>query len=116
MGDSVKCGTFGCNPAVAGQIAQQLNGIKSSLEAFGQDKRPFEGVTGSQRVEKALNDFFSDSSDSRDKMRGLLDRAAGLLGGLAEGTTGVDQGLAGSLEVKSQPDGADGHVRAGAAR
>lgn len=90
--------TFGCDPQVAGQIAGELAQIRSGMTSMGQVFDAYGGATGSSDIEEALDRFFSKSSDNRENMDGLLERASGLLRGLAEGTLSVDQGLAGSLE------------------
>jgi hypothetical protein len=89
---------FGCNPQAAAQLSQDLAQIRADLAAdSGRDA--WHGSTGSTRVDRALGDFFADSSDSRAAMGSLLDRASGLMRGLSEGTLAVDQSLAGSLET-----------------
>lgn len=88
---------FGADPQVAGEMSKELAGIRSDMGAIRGLFDGYDGATGSARVESALDDFYTDSSDSREKLDQLLERAAGLLGGLAEGTTSVDKGLAGSL-------------------
>jgi hypothetical protein len=89
---------FGCNPQAAGQLSRTLAQIRADLSADG-ERDAWNGSTGSSRVDGALNDFFAGSSDSRASMGSLLDRAAGLMRGLSEGTLAVDQSLAGSLET-----------------
>jgi hypothetical protein len=91
-------GTFGANPQVAGQVSGELAGIRSEMQGLGKIFDGYRGATGSKRVEGALNDFYEDSSDSREKLDKLLERASGLLRGLSEGTIAVDNGLADSLE------------------
>jgi len=90
-------GTFGSNPQVAGQMSQELATVRSEMTSMGRTFDGFDGATGSRRIEAALDDFFSKTSDNRKKMDGLLERASGLLAGLAEGTMAVDKGLADAL-------------------
>lgn len=101
-------GRFGCNPAVAGQVARALAEVRTDMDSLGAFFDGFDGATGSTRVESALDDFFADSSDNRSRMGKLLERASGLLQGLAEGTTEVDAALAKSFEpvrdVSEAPD------------
>ncbi len=94
---------FGCDPQVAGQVSSELARIRSDL---GSGRRPFDGydqATGSRPVATALEQFFSASSDNREKLDRLLERASGLLQGLAEGTTTVDHGLAAAIEPENGP-------------
>jgi hypothetical protein len=89
---------FGCNPEAAAQLSQTLSQIRADLSAAG-ERDAWNGSTGSSRVDGALTDFLVDSSDSRAAMGSLLDRAAGLMRGLSEGTLAVDRSLAGSLDT-----------------
>lgn len=89
---------FSADPQVAGDVARELNRIRTDMRSLGRTIDRYDDVTGSARVQAALHDFFDDSSDNREKLDGLLERAAGMLRGLAEGTTSVDKGLAGALE------------------
>ncbi|MGQ0774814.1 MAG: hypothetical protein ACT4NY_10415 [Pseudonocardiales bacterium] len=90
---------------MADQVSRELAQIRSNMTSMGRIFDGFDGVTGSTRIEGELDTFFSESSDYRDNMDGLLERASGLLAGLAEGTTTVDTELAGALEPEggSQP-------------
>jgi len=101
-------GTFGSNPQVAGQMSRDLAAVRSEMKSMGKTFDGFGGATGSRRVEAALDDFFAKSSDNREKMDGLLERASGLLGGLAEGTMAVDKALADALEPETAPPAAGG--------
>ena len=78
--------TFGCDRQAASQMSTELAQIRSDMTAMGRIFDGYHGATGSGRIEQALAEFFSDSSDNREKMDGLLERASGLLAGLAEGT------------------------------
>ena len=90
-------GTFGGNPGVAADLAHEFASIRSSMQSLQGMFDAFDGATGSERIEKALDDFFAKSSDSRTALDGLLERAAGLLRAFAEGTAAVDQALRDSL-------------------
>jgi acetate kinase len=90
-------GTFGSNPQVAGQMSRELATVRSEMMSMGRTFDGFDGATGSGRIEAALDNFFSKTSDNRKKMNDLLERASGLLAGLAEGTMAVDKGLADAL-------------------
>jgi hypothetical protein len=94
--------TFGANPQAAMQASRELAQIRSDLSALAGGRAGFEGVTGSSRVEEALDRFFSESSDNRENMDKLLERSAGLLRSLAEGTASVDRAMADALQVKAR--------------
>jgi len=97
--------SFGGDAAVARQLSGDLAGIRATLADLGKVFDGLDGVTGSEEVEKALGEFVSQSSDSRKKMDGLLERASGLLRGLAEGMTEADAGLHATL-VQAETDAA----------
>ncbi|MGH3903920.1 MAG: hypothetical protein ACRDTE_07010 [Pseudonocardiaceae bacterium] len=107
---------FGSDPQVADEMSRELAQIRSRMKSMGRIFEGFEGATASSRIEGELDTFFSKSSDYRDNMDGLLERASGLLGGLAEGTTSVDEGLATSLEPEDAPPPADATPVAGTAK
>ena len=88
---------FSCDPQSAGQVAGELTQVRTDMATMGQSLDGYGPATGSAKVQEALHDFVADSSDNRKHMSELLDRAAGLLRGLAEGTTSVDRSLADSL-------------------
>ncbi|WP_131770731.1 hypothetical protein [Candidatus Protofrankia californiensis] len=88
---------FESDPDVARQVSNDLADIRSTLTSLGAAFDGLHGVTGSKEVETALDHFVSHSSDSRESMDKLLERASGLLRGLAEGVSEVDSGLAGAL-------------------
>ena len=91
---------FAADPLEAGRVAQELTGIRSGLNAAG---GLFAGAeaTGSDRVQGALQRFQDDSTENRTHMGAQLDRAAGMLFGLADGATAVDQALSDALDRKS---------------
>ncbi|MGH3806759.1 MAG: hypothetical protein ACRDRU_09020 [Pseudonocardiaceae bacterium] len=89
--------TFGCDPQAAGQVSKELAQIRSDMKSLGRVLDGYHGATGSPPIQRALEEFFSHSSDNRKKMDGLLERASGLLAGLAEGTGAVDKSLTDSL-------------------
>jgi hypothetical protein len=88
---------FAADPLEAGRVAGELTGIRSGLGPVG---GLFAGAeaTGSGRVQGALQRFRDDSTESRTHMGDLLDRAAGMLVGLADGASAVDQALSDALE------------------
>jgi len=94
---------FAADPLEAGRVAEQMTGIRSGLDGTG---GLFAGAeaTGSGRVQGALHRFQHDSTENRTHMGELLDRAAGMLFGLADGATAVDQALSDALEPE-QPTG-----------
>jgi hypothetical protein len=74
------------------------------MNSMGELFDRYDGATGSSAIEGALEEFFSESSDNREKMDELLKRASGLLRGLAEGVESVDTGLTDSLKPKHGSD------------
>jgi hypothetical protein len=113
---------FGCNPQVAGETARELAQVRADMASMGRTFQGYQQTTGSRRVAAALDRFFSESSDNRARMDKLLERAAGLLQALAEGTAAVDQELAGALEPNdptptgSAPNGVSSPAAAGTRR
>jgi hypothetical protein len=98
---------FKCDPQAAAQVARDLTQVRTDMTSMGSTFDEYDDATGSRRIRDALHEFFKDSSDSRKKMSDLLERAAGLLSGLAEGATAVDRGLADALDTgQPQPAGA----------
>jgi hypothetical protein len=93
---------FGANPRAAGDMSSELARVRSAMRGMGSTFDRYDDAVGSARVAEALDQFFSESSDNRESMDGLLKRASGMLRGLHDGTTSVDDGLAGAL---SGPDG-----------
>src|SRR5689334_243489 len=91
---------FGVDVQVAGEMGRHLAEIRSSFSDLGASFESGGGVTGSARVQKALGEFVSHSSDVRKKLDQELERAAGLLTGLAEGAGQLDQGLAEAITVE----------------
>jgi hypothetical protein len=73
------------------------------MDSLGTYFDNFRGVTGSASVESALHDFFENSSENRSNMNKLLERASGLLQGLADGTAAVDADLAQALVPQAAP-------------
>jgi hypothetical protein len=90
--------TFGVDPTAVVAAAGELTHIRSSLSGLatfaGQG-----GVTGSTRVQRALEDFVKNSWDARTNLDSELERAAGLLSGLARGATTLDRSLAETVTV-----------------
>lgn len=91
---------FGVDTQAVGEASRQLAQIRSDMSSLADGRSGFEGVTGSGRVEGALNHFFSESSDNRENMDKLLERSSGLLKGLADGTASIDTAMADALQVK----------------
>jgi hypothetical protein len=101
----VMAGSFGADSDVAWRVSGELAEIRATLADLGKAFDGLDGVTGSAEVEKALGEFVGKSSDSRKKMDGLLERASGLLRGLAEGMAEADGGLYTTL-VDAETDAA----------
>jgi hypothetical protein len=88
---------FGVDAELAAEMGRHLAEIRSS---FNDLRSSFEGgVTGSARVQSALENFVSESSDVREKLDKELERAAGMLTGLATGARDLDNALAESVTV-----------------
>jgi hypothetical protein len=92
--------TFGVDAKAVATASAELTHIRSSLDGLasfaGQG-----GVTGSARVQRALDDFVKNSSDARTKLEAELERAAGLLSGLAHGATALDRSLGETVPVNA---------------
>ena len=103
MAGSTKASSFGANPRAASEVSRELSRIRSEMGTLAKGRGDLKGVTGSKSVEEALDRFFSESSDNRKAMDELLKGASSLLRALADGTTSVDQALAGALQPKTSP-------------
>ena len=95
---------FGADPTAVVTAAGELTRIRSSLGTLA-DFAGQGGVTGSGRVQQALEDFVRNSSDARQKLDSGLERATGLLSGLAEGATTLDGSLAQAVTVDTPVTG-----------
>ena len=91
--------TFGADTQAAAAVAGDLSRIGADLTATGWATDGAEAATGSPAVAQALRDFFSGSSDSREHMRQLVERAAGLLNMLVEGVHQLDQDLVSAIDA-----------------
>ncbi|TMR96385.1 hypothetical protein [Nonomuraea basaltis] len=80
-------------------VSRDLKSIRAALD--GGKIGALDARTGSERVDEAVRTFFEESSDNRERMNQLLERAAGLLDALVEGTGRLDASLAGSLSTKT---------------
>jgi hypothetical protein len=94
---------FGVDVQAVEATAKELTEIRSTLAALG-DIGGEGGVTGSPRVQRALENFVADSSDARKKLDSELERAAGLLNGLAAGATSLDSSLAQAITVEGSTE------------
>lgn len=92
---------FGANPQAAGQMAADLAEIRSAMKGMGATFDRYDDAVGSARISEALDEFFSESSDNREAMDGLLNRASRMLRGLDDGTTSIDHELAKALSQRS---------------
>ncbi|GLY29097.1 hypothetical protein [Kineosporia sp. NBRC 101731] len=91
--------SFGVDVRVAEEMARHLADIRTSFNDLQNIFGSQGGVTGSSRVQSALDDFASESSDVRKKLDESLERAAGMLSGLATGAGQLDTGLADAVTV-----------------
>jgi hypothetical protein len=91
--------TFGVNlepaEALAGDLARVGADLADTSWATGDARQ----VTGSPKVAAALDGFFANSSDSRNHMRELLERASGLVNMLVDGVRVLDQGLGDAVDA-----------------
>ncbi|MFB4283350.1 hypothetical protein ACBJ59_49165 [Nonomuraea sp. MTCD27] len=83
----------------AAKVSGDLKAIRAALG--GGMAGALDANTGSEKVDDAVRRFFAESSDNRARMDQLLERAAGLLDALVEGTGTLDGQLAGSLSTTS---------------
>ncbi|MFD0467961.1 hypothetical protein ACFQ0B_06320 [Nonomuraea thailandensis] len=86
---------FTANRQEAANVSRDLKAIRAALD--GGNAGALDAKTGSEKVDDALRRFFEESSDNRERMNQLLERAAGLLDALVEGTGTLDGSLADSF-------------------
>ncbi|UBU14149.1 hypothetical protein [Nonomuraea gerenzanensis] len=86
---------FTANRQEAANVSRDLKAIRAALD--GGNIGALDAQTGSEKVDDAVRRFFEESSDNRERMNQLLERAAGLLDALVEGTGTLDGSLADSL-------------------
>ena len=88
---------FGADPTTAASLTTVLRQIRAELS----DRRALvdgaAAASGSARVTQALTEFGERSSQAREALDQLLERAAGLLDALTTGVAAVDHDLTGSL-------------------
>jgi hypothetical protein len=85
---------FSVDTQAAARTATELTQIRTTVNTLAGVLSGQGSATGSARVRGALEDFVADSSDARERMDGQLERAAGMLSGLATGATTLDGSLA----------------------
>ncbi|GAA1698117.1 hypothetical protein AB0C27_19360 [Nonomuraea sp. NPDC048882] len=90
---------FSADRREAANVARDLKAIRAALD--GGNAGALDARTGSEKVDEAVRRFFAESSDNRERMNALLERAAGLLDALVEGTGTLDGSLADSLTTGS---------------
>ncbi|NJP91926.1 hypothetical protein HCN51_21095 [Nonomuraea sp. FMUSA5-5] len=83
----------------AAKVSRDLKAIRAALD--GGRTGALDARTGSEKVDDAVRRFFEESSDNRERMDQLLERAAGLLDALVDGTGTLDGSLADSLSTSS---------------
>ncbi|GAA3126787.1 hypothetical protein [Nonomuraea salmonea] len=81
---------FSANRLEAASVARDLKAIRAALDGGPAQAQP----TGSPKADAALRCFVAESSDNRERMDQLLERAAGLLDALVTGTGELDGALA----------------------
>jgi hypothetical protein len=88
---------FSVNRSAVDRVRSDLDQIRSNLLSLETRFAGAADVTGSPRVEAALEKFVRESSDNRARMIDLLDRGSYLMRSLVEGTGAMDLGLADAL-------------------
>jgi hypothetical protein len=88
---------FGCNLDGVQATAAQLSGVHNSLEHFDKNADAHAGDIGSSVIQQALQEFYDESSDQREKITGSVGALASMLQGVYDGVVQVDNALAGSL-------------------
>jgi hypothetical protein len=94
---------FSVDAQLAGRTATEIGQIRTAVTGLGNVLNGQGAVTGSARVQQALEDFVADSSDARDRMDGQLERAGGMLAGLSTGATTLDTTLAQAIISENPP-------------
>jgi hypothetical protein len=89
---------FSADRREAENVARDLKSIRAAMD--GGKIGGMDAGTGSEKVDEAVRTFFEESSDNREKMDQLLERAAGLLDALVEGTGTLDGSLAESMSTE----------------
>ncbi|MCD5315933.1 hypothetical protein [Kineosporia babensis] len=92
---------FRANVQAAGDTARRVADVRSTFNGLDAIFAGEGAATGSPRIQQALGNFVDSSSDLRKRLDESLERAAGLLTGLAEGAGGLDRGLAEAIEVEA---------------
>ncbi|WP_049558507.1 hypothetical protein [Nonomuraea sp. SBT364] len=85
---------FSVDRTEAASVSGNLKAIRAALDGGGLG---MEGGTGSEKVDAALRRFFAESSDNREKMDQLLERATAMLDALVQGTGTLDGSLSDAL-------------------
>jgi ABC-type transporter Mla subunit MlaD len=83
----------------AAKVSRDLTSIRAALD--GGEMGALDARTGSEKVDEAVRTFFAESADNRERVNRLLERAAGLLDALVEGTGELDRSLAGLLSTRT---------------
>jgi hypothetical protein len=97
LGGSPRSGTFACDVEAVDATARRLRDVLDELQHFGDRDDTYAAALASQPIQSALDDFYHDSSDQRDKIKGSVDALAQMLQGLADGVRQVDKALHDSL-------------------
>jgi hypothetical protein len=104
MGGTPQSGTFACNVEAVDATAQRLRDVLDELQHFGDRDDAYDGALASQPIRSALDHFYDDSSDQRDKVKGSVEALAQMLQGLVDGVRQVDKALYDSLpDTTTQP-------------
>ena len=93
-------GVFACNVEAVEATAKQLDRVFDELSNFDRRDDAHAADLASSPIRNALQDFYDDSSDQRDKIKESVKGLRDMLQALAQGVREVDGALAASL-----PDG-----------
>jgi hypothetical protein len=96
-------GIFACNVEAVEATVQQLGGVLDELENFRSEDDAHAGDLSSNPIRSALDRFYQDSSDQRDKITDSVQALHDMLQALAQGVRDVDQALTASLPDAQAP-------------
>jgi uncharacterized protein YukE len=115
MGDggTTTSGIFACNLDAVDATAKQLDQVYDELQNFSRRDDSQAGDLASAKIQNALQDFYDDSSDQREKITDAVKGLRDILKGLAQGVRDVDSSLAGALADPQAPGPAAQAVGAG---
>jgi hypothetical protein len=93
-----RSGVFACNVEAVEATARQLGRVFDELSNFDRRDDAHAADLSSSPIRNALQDFYDDSSDQRDKIKDSVKGVRDMLQALAQGVRDIDTTLAGALE------------------